>query len=33
VPTQLQERVRVGALDLKHSYPDWIKPHSQVQNR
>jgi membrane protein required for colicin V production len=33
VPTQLQERVRVGALDLKHSYPNWIKPHSQVQNR
>jgi membrane protein required for colicin V production len=33
VPTQLQERVRVGALDLKHSYPSWIKPHSPVQNR
>jgi membrane protein required for colicin V production len=33
VPTQLQERVRVGALDLKHSYPGWIKPHSPVQNR
>jgi membrane protein required for colicin V production len=33
VPTQLQERVRVGALDLKHSYPNWIKPHHQVQNR
>jgi membrane protein required for colicin V production len=33
VPTQLQERVRLGALDLKHSYPNWIKPHNQVQNR
>jgi membrane protein required for colicin V production len=33
VPTQLQDRVRVGALDLKHSYPNWIKPHRQVQNR
>ena len=33
VPTQLQERVRLGALDLKHSYPNWIKPHTQVQNR
>jgi len=33
VPTQLQERVRVGALDLKHNYPNWIKPHNQVQNR
>jgi membrane protein required for colicin V production len=33
VPTQLQERVRMGALDLKHSYPNWIKPPRQVQNR
>ncbi len=33
VPTELQQRVRLGALDLKHSYPNWIKPHRQVQNR
>jgi membrane protein required for colicin V production len=33
VPAQLQERVRVGTLDLKHSYPNWIKLHTQVQNR
>lgn len=33
VPSQLEERLRVGTLDLKHSYPHWIKPHSQDDNR
>jgi membrane protein required for colicin V production len=33
VPSQLEERVRLGTLDLKHSYPDWIKPHPQGDNR
>ncbi|HWZ50080.1 MAG TPA: CvpA family protein [Granulicella sp.] len=32
VPGNLQERVRVGALELKHSYPDWIKRQGQVHN-
>jgi membrane protein required for colicin V production len=37
VPSQLEERVRLGTQtlnqDLKHSYPDWIKPHPQGDNR
>ena len=33
VPVGLEERVRAGASELNHSWPDWIKPQHSVQNR